>query len=226
MSTDKEQKNTTKKEFSKKYVILTNQMMWQDPTTKFQLNWFNPEEEESWWARTEDIPGEAVDIVKKAIGMGILKVANSYKKRADKNKVAGSKGRRKDKLVWTELDKDDVKANKRTPRNPSIAKGTLTYGDQNSKAYQILQKTVIELTKELPKITASMSKENAEAFLREAMDIEKHGYNRVLHPRDSVLDTIKQILVSMGLSSGITRVVQERDDEPITRDSKPVRFAL
>lgn len=236
MSEDNEQKTEdtstedtstadAKKEFSKKYIVLDHQIMWQDPATKFQLDWFNPEDG-AWWAKTEDIPSAAVPQVRLSLRAGTLKLVDSYKKWAKSGKDdVVSKTSRRDKLVWTEIEENDVQANRRPPRNPSIAKGTLTYGDQKSKAYQVLQKTAAELKNELPKIVTAMTEKNAEAFLREAVDLEKRGYNRALHARDSVIDTLKQILIGMGFNSGITRVKDE-DEEPITKDSKPVRFAL
>jgi len=185
---------------------------------------FNPEDGD-WWIAMSDIPKdpELRKMLNRAVNAGKMEFTNDYKQwLIDKQDAkASSKGKRKG-LVWTEGDLERVKNRKQIPRNPSIARGTMTYADKDSKAFKLLQEASQDLRSLLPKIVGALPKEAQGPFLREALEIEKQGYNRAVTPRSAVMDLILDLMGDLGIASGIGMVVTEQ--EPITKNVKSIKI--
>lgn len=187
---------------------------------------FDPSEG-NWWIKIEDIPQDQnlLRMLNRAVTVGNMELTDDYAQwLIDKqNAKNNDKGKRKG-LIWSELDIQKVKDRKQIPRSPSIARGSMTYSDKDSKAYKILQEPQQNLKSLLPKLVGALPEKDRPAFLQEALSIERAGYNRAAQPRVSVVDLLIDLMGSYGISSGIGLVSSEQ--EPITKNVKPLKIPI
>jgi len=180
----------------------------------------------NWWVPVKDIPTNNTDLVKRiniALAYGILELTNDYEAWLIDQKKKTDGPKRQHRLVWSELDRQAVKEQTQIPRMPSLAKGTLSYGDKDSKAYKLLQQNAKELKVAIPQIVGALDKESRKEFTLQLLQIEQKGYNRSAAPRRDVIDTITEVRAGLGLHSGLTPI---REDQPITSDVKPLRLLI
>lgn len=231
-----------------KYLVLANAILWKDPDSDFMLTWTDQTvvhtlrdpaygtdvkqpkvkiKDGKWWIYTNDIPEDTrlYTLINRAVRAGILAFVDSPEKWLKKERNTKAKQKGRVGLIWSELDRQDVKDNKIMPRSPSIAYNTMTYQDKDSKAYKILQEATQELRKLLPKVVGALSNAQVkETFLKEALYIERNGYNRAAVPRGAVIDMIIEMMRDHGIASGIGIVTEEQ--EPLTKDVKTLQIPI
>jgi len=125
--------------------------------------------------------------------------------------------RKRKKLVWTDLDNEEVKANRRIPTEPSFSNHNLKLQHAETKAMEFLtQRNNKQTVKELPGYIGGMQQEDAVAFLQEMHYCELKGYNPSSHPRDSVISAIEGLLKNLGSSwntLGVSKITSMEDME-------------
>jgi hypothetical protein len=206
----------------KKYVRLTaGNVTWRDESG------FNITElgGQKGYCETSKVPADSYTAVNKAVAKGLLEFINKpsekpksslYNREAPVSESTGS-------FEWTESP-DPSKAMK----TPSFTGRTLDYKTTNpleKQAFKVLADTPKKAVAVFSQIFSTIDNKNEKIKLAQAIyKVERGGHNPAMAPRAGVIDYISDVMLDLGIKTGISSVQEER--EPVVKDSKPLRFAV
>jgi len=213
--------NSTKQ---KKYIILRNTNHWEIEEEDVHFILSHTRKGAKPYAAWNNLKKVVKERAEKAVELGILDFTDDPESYKPEPEVKPS-GKKAPRYVWRELENEDVKNNRRIPRAPQFSTGTMEYIDKNSSAFKLLKLQAHQVIERLPGYLSNLEKEQAIAFLKEALAIETRGMNPSMGPRRQVVDAINEQLVKLGAKRAmISGVTSQADDE--SDPNVKARFAL